>query len=327
MFHSLNLLLLLLLLSDAGNFILAIQTLRVSGLSASADQYTSAIVTSRSPYNGSQATSSASTFTNVPTPLPYSLDSYDPGGLQNWQDLESGNCAVQDQFCSYEGFNKISGNASISVFADQCLLWDAYCVGNRTLAIESFLNTTEGGILNNRCFSNFDSGNAGIAIPEVSVGENAASGSEQLVMEDAGNSSDCKTYNLPERLSAWKKIKSWMRSPGCVSAEDEWVKMGGIAYEKSSNTSSSCCEGCVVAAQNVDLYYWPQPNFNTSCLSTIGNTVHPFGFGATTAGSQPNLDIWWACTAKTPVTSTYTWAGVNAADVLATTQGCQWCTN
>lgn len=324
MLYILNLLLLLFLLSDAGHSLLARETLRVSGLSTLADQYTSAIVSSNSAYNESQAAYSTSTsghqsvsFTNVPTPLPYPLGSYDPGGLQNWQDLESGNCAVQDQFCSYEGFNEISGNASISAFADQCLLWDTSCVGNRTLAIEEFFNTTEGGILNNLCFSNFDSGNAGIALPEVP----AASEPGQLVLEDAANSSDCKNYNPPERLSAWKKIKSWMRSPGCVSAQEEWVKMGGIAYENSSN-ASSCCEACVVAAQNVDLYYWPQPDVNTSCLSTIGNTVHPLGFGATTAGldiTTAGLDIYWACTAKTPVTSTYTWAGINAADVLATT--------
>ena len=322
MFHFLTLLLLLSLLSDAGHSILARQTLRVSGLSASADQYTSAIVSSKLPYNGSQRLSSNSisdlqsiSFTNVPTPLPYPLDSYDPGGLQNWQDLESGNCAVQDQFCSYEGFNNISGNASISAFADQCLLWDASCVGNRTLAIEEFFNTTEGGILNNRCFSNFDSGSAGIALPEVSVGENTG----QPILEDAGNSSDCKTYNPPERVSAWKKIKSWMRSSGCVSAQDEWVKMGGIGIENSSNASSSYCGGCVVVAQNVDLYYWPEPDVNTSCLSIIGNSVHPFDFGATTASSPLNSDVYWACAAKTPVTSTITWAGSNTADVLATT--------
>ena len=337
MFYIFTLLLLLFLLSDTGHSILARQTLRDLGLSASADQYesTSAIVSSKSPYNRSHASSSTSTsdhqslsFTNVPTPLPYPFDSYDPGGLQNWQDLNSGSCAVDDEYCSYEGFNKTNGKASITAFANQCLLWDASCVGNGTLAIEEFFNTTKNGLLDNQCFSNFDSGNAGIAIPEVPevpAADNAATGTEQPVILDAGNSSDCKTYNPSERLSAWDKIKSWMRSPGCVSAQDGWVKMGGHMSGQTggqmggdpSNVSSSCCGYCVVGAQNVDLYYWPEPGINTSCLSIILNSVHPLDFGATTAGS-PLFETYWACTAKKPVTSADE-TGINAADTFTTT--------
>ena len=82
-------------------------------------------------------------------------------------------------------------------------------------------------------------------------------------MLDGVNSSNCKTYNPPERLSAWKKIKGWMRSPGCVSAYHEWVKMGGqlggnideTGYEDGSedpsNASSSCCEDCVVGLRKL----------------------------------------------------------------------------
>lgn len=83
MFRLLNLVLLLSLLSGAGHFVLARQTLRNS-----TDLNTSAIVSSKSPSNIFQATSSTSTsdhqsvgYANVPTPLPYPLEKANPWEL------------------------------------------------------------------------------------------------------------------------------------------------------------------------------------------------------------------------------------------------------
>ena len=217
-------------------------------------------------------------------------------------------CVLSDKYCWYEGFNKTSGNASVAAFNNQCLLWDASCAGNRTLALENFFNTDQVSLPDNRCFCNYDSGNEGIVIPVVPQ-------NGQLVAEDIGDSSDCKEYNPPERISAWKSIKSWMRSPGCVSAQKEWMKIDShnhdVDYGAPSNVTPSCCGGCVVGAENVDLYYWPEPDIDTSCLSIIGNSVNPFDLGATTASSETH----WACTAKTPAIST----DVNTADHYTTT--------
>ena len=43
------------------------------------------------------------------------------------------------------------------------------------------------------------------------------------------------------------------------------------------------CGVCGVGGPNVDVYYWPQPSANTSCLSIIGPTPSPPLAGATTA--------------------------------------------
>ena len=308
MSYLLAFVLLLSLLNDTGHPIFTRQALINFIPSSSADLDTSAVVTPMLPLDSFQASASTSpSFGNVPTPLPHPLDS-DPFGPKTWQDLNSGFCAVGDKYCSYDGFNKITGNASIAALANQCLLWDASCTGNRTLAMQEFFNAEDGSqnaLTNNRCFCNFDSGNSGITIPIVLPAKNAG-GAAQPVLMDSGDSSDCKNYNPPERISAWKNIKSWMRSPECVSAQDEWIDIGHSVFERpgeSFNITPSCCGGCVVGAENVDLYYWPEPEIDTSCLSIIGNSVNPFNLGATTLGSSPSLETHWACTAKTPVIS------------------------
>ena len=41
----------------------------------------------------------------------------------------------------------------------------------------------------------------------------------------------------------------------------------------------------------MDLYYWPEPNSDQSCLSIVGDSVRPLDYGATTEGST----TYWAC--------------------------------
>lgn len=319
MFHLLSLLLLLPLINNAGHSILALQHLGTSRPSASADFNTSLLLSSKLPSPRSRATLTTDTsdrqslsLNNVATPLPSPLDTTF-GGRQNWQDLNSGICLAHDEYCSYDGFKNISGDASVAPFANQCSLWDAACAGNRTLATEEFFHTTSGNLLGNLCFIGFDCGcEDGSEVVDANFGTSA----ENITHESM---SDCKKYNPPERLSLWKKMKSWMRSSGCVSAKDEWMNMGVSNHTNTGNPSSvsdSCCGGCIVGAQNVDLYYWPEPGTNTSCLSIIGNSVHPFNFGATTAGISPSLSTYWECTAKTPVVSITT--GIDNSAITTT---------
>ena len=56
------------------------------------------------------------------------------------------------------------------------------------------------------------------------------------------------------------------------------------------------CGPCVVGGPNVDVYYWPQPSVNTSCLSIIGPTPSPPLAGATTS----NGVTYWGSTETDP---------------------------
>ena len=65
---------------------------------------------------------------------------------------------------------------------------------------------------------------------------------------------------------------------------------------RSGASRPQSCGVCGVGGPNVDVYYWPQPNANTSCLSIIGPTPSPPLAGATTA----NGETYWGYTNKSP---------------------------
>lgn len=178
--------------------------------------------------------------------------------------------------------------------------------------MDEFFNGTVDDLYLNQCFELIDQG---VASPQSLMAVNNGT------RENLSPYGLCETYNPPERILAWKKIKSWMRTPECATARNVWANQEKIPNEYWTehtvfpNASSPCCRSCVVWANNVDLYYWPEPDIDTSCLSIIGNSVHPYNFGATTAGDS----TYWACAAKTTVTSTSTWTGSSLADVYTTT--------
>ena len=293
------------LLTNTCYCVLAHQALlrRVLEPSATAFLNISQLESSTRAYDNAPATQSVDTFGNtssslvsIPTPLPSPFQD-----SQNFLDVKSGICAIDDLYCSFKS-NVSNGNSSNEAFKDQCLLWNTSCSGNRTLAIEEFFNNTIEPLIGNQCFSQFDAGvqagDPGISIPFVG-------GSGPVQLENI-IPSDCKDYNPSERISEWQEIKSWMRSPSCVSAQSEWMEAGGKATPiNSTGVKESCCEGCVVGAQNVDLYYWPEPDVDTSCLSIVGSSVNPLTYGATTGALAGVLQTYWACSAKTPVTSFY----------------------
>ena len=303
----------LFLLKYAGHFVLAHEALsrRVLEPSATAFLNTSSAISSTQAYDSAPATQPVSTSVSprsssieVPTPLPSPFQSN-----QNYLDVKLGVCAIEDYYCSFNS-DTSNGNSSNEVFKDQCLLWENSCSGNKTVAIDEFFNNTKWLLIGNQCFSQFDAGvpagDPGLSIPYVVGG----SGPVQL---DDIVPSDCKDYNPSERISEWTDIKSWMRSPSCVSAQNEWMEADGKATSNiSSSVVPSCCEDCVVGAQNVDLYYWPDSDVDTSCLSIVGTAVNPLTYGATTGGLGGN-ETYWACSAKNPATSIYSSPGDIAA--------------
>ena len=134
--------------------------------------------------------------------------------------------------------------------ANDCSLWDGSCSGNRTAAITDFFETGQYALQMSPCFFN--------------------------------QTRDNQTLNCsPNVLKEAEKIKDWMRSPQCMASQ---TKYGNVIDEPT------CCGSCFLGAQNVDVYYWPEPDANTSCLSLVGNSVHPIDYGATTASS---VDYWW----------------------------------
>lgn len=217
--------------------------------------------------------------------------------LTNYENVKSGFCAIGDDFCSFENSDGTVTEAIATNFSDQCLLWDISCSGNRTMAIERFF---------------------GLAFSDqylVDRNKNLNIKDNDCFMQN-GYSSDCDAYNPAERLADFKKIKNWMRSPQCVSAASEWITLTGhpwgyvfdggmnesraefVADEVQGFNSSllpSCCGTCDLWAQTVDLYYWPEPDANSSCTSIIGESVRPPDYGATTSIEGISTDIYWAC--------------------------------
>lgn len=309
--------LLFLLIRHAGQVTLAHQTLlrRVPDLSVPAFLDSPTLRTSAQAYNSSQATSSAITFgipsqtsIGVPTPLPSPFQ----GGFidsKNYQDIISGHCAIVDNYCSFEGSRGIVSSSSTGLI-DQCLLWDTSCFGNRTSAIDKFFNTTYGLLQGNSCFSQFSSGvlpgDPDITVPAVDP-------ETGIFISNMVIPSDCKKYNPPERISEWQNMKTWMRSSECVSAQNEWMQRSGKDSPYPSDAPSevipSCCGGCNVGVDTVGIYYWPEPDVNTSCLDIVGTDMNAWAYGATTG---PMIDqgqengTYWACSLKTPKTSTFT---------------------
>ncbi len=313
--HFLSAVPVVVLVSDVGHSVLADRPLskRVLGLSALVLSNTSTSESSTQAFDSSQTTESVIKSSNplhslvgIPNPLPSPFQAGSTPDLQNYQDIQLGECAIEDNYCSFDGSNN-TRNLSIltKVFDDQCLLWNSSCSGNRTFAIDEFFNDTRGLLETNFCFSQFDQGvppgdQSLVDIPYIPAGGHMVEDSNIIP-------SDCEKYNPPERLSEWQGIKSWLRSPGCALAQNEWTKMGRTwTVEKPP-----CCGDCFIGAENVDLYYWPEPDVNTSCLSIIGTTVNPFGYGATTGSIHDLVEdyqtgTYWACPAKNPATSTLT---------------------
>lgn len=330
MVHLLNFLMLLSTISSrssaAAHFIYPRQMHSPSTSDPSSTTTSSTSTTSdiMQTYNGSHITSSPteispstsnvnSSVVSFPTPLiSNGFDGFGPyaeKNLKNYGNIKSGFCDLADNFCSFKDNNGTVIKASPRSMDDQCVLWDASCSGNKTLAMEKF----------------FD-----IAFPDRNdtYDDTSITGNDCFAQAQWIPQADCVTYNPPERLLEWQKIKDWMRSSQCVSAAEEWQNMtgrlwgfifeGGVnesysdwhSFYGSSIPGPSCCSFCNVYAENVDIYYWPEPDTNLSCLATIGGSVRPLDYGATkklvsSANGYDGLlhastETYWACNTTDP---------------------------
>ena len=159
--------------------------------------------------------------------------------------------------------------------SEECILWDNTCQGDKQKAANIFFNQTLEALLENECFTGTDSARA------VVVGLNEVL-DERPAEYDPGQCPGGTTGIPPATSSLWSTLKSWMREPACASSSIEY----GSAFREPSaqEVMYGCCGPCAIDGPNVDVYYWPSPEANTSCLSIIGTSVNPPTQGATTAG-------------------------------------------
>ncbi len=161
--------------------------------------------------------------------------------------------------------------------AEQCVLWNSSCKGDTNSAAQNFF-------------------------------DNMVMLDEKPCWKGSANVSlHCTEYEPAETLSAMSQIKDWMRGSECMSmlakfdgpTDTPTSSTAIISTSPSTASGETCCGLPIIEAQNVDIYYWPEPGANTACLSIIGNHVNPLYYDATT-GSGP---AYWGCTARNPKTS------------------------
>ena len=302
MLYLLNILLLFSLLKDESRVSVALQipSRQISRRSviAASDTYTApslARVYSRSSiYASGNLINNRTNTTTIPTatlstPIYSSATS---AGVYNsskgYAQIKSEKCSLKDVYCSSNGTTNID---------DPCVLWDPSCSGDRKSAIDTFFDSTFAqDLLSNACF--FAAGSL-----------------------NAANASKCDANNPPGRMAEFQKIKDWMRSKQCVSAaadytaqyapmdpsSQEAVAMDPNSYHIASDPDPTCCGVCQTDAKNVELFYWPEPDANTSCLSIIGDDIRPVDYGASTTswsvGTITSALTYWGC--KPQVVATY----------------------
>ena len=216
-------------------------------------------------------------------------------------------CDIKDNYCNN---SRISNTANVTDLDDLCVLWDPSCSSNGTLAANRFFNQTfQNDLFGNVCFT-------------------------QVNYTDSVGVSKCDEFNPPKRMFEFREMRNWMRSKQCVSAAANWAartpgdvnftyanakdwkisredpdtQMEAQMYPDSINYTSgvapSCCGVCNVYSQNVDIYYWPEPDTNTSCLSIIGGSIRPLDYGATKTEvslntTETSTATYWGCNPRT----------------------------
>ena len=154
-----------------------------------------------------------------------------------------------------------------------CPLWDDTCKGDHTEALLTFFNHTIVNLFADDCFIDDGHGNGG-----------------------GGDLFDpkCTLSDVPASSSSIRsRVKSYMRQPACSIAGQQAASM--YSYLAGD---ASCCSACEVGGINVDVFYWPSPDADTSCLKIIGDSVRPPLEGATTScppgpTTTSNCNTYW----------------------------------
>ena len=128
-----------------------------------------------------------------------------------------------------------------------------------------------------------------------------------------------KDLEVPKvSISAAANLLSFAHSPKCIS---------DFSYQVERDTIP-CCTNCTFSPTVADVYYWPDPDLNDSCLDIIGHTVHPLDYGASTASALSNnmegsimtvMATYWGC--RAPVSFSLDLGGTYQTTALLATIG------
>lgn len=175
----------------------------------------------------------------------------------NWIDVDDAS-----DTCIDDGPTCFANGTLVSELRDECMLWDDTCSGNKTQAINQFYGKTRRALLQNHCFIDMDCG-------------------KEIVSQLAG-------------------VKSWMRSPQCQSSSKEFhgtLPKPEPVFSTMSAHDTCCDSTCMLMSSDVNIFYWPELNVDTSCLSIVGNSVSPIDHGATTDSLK---NTYWGCLIPDP---------------------------
>lgn len=170
-----------------------------------------------------------------------------------------------------------------------CVLWNSSCTGNIHSARNAFFaDHIADTLISNQCF---------VAQPSDPSQPNPLEG--------------CHKIEPAQRLLRFRQAKNWMRSPQCPSDAAVWSSIHpGLAansgfFPHRDPGAGSCCAKCDISVKDVDIYYWPEADVNTSCLDIIGNGSNPIDYGATTtsqeyvyigrSSSSVAYETYWGC--------------------------------
>ena len=115
-------------------------------------------------------------------------------------------------------------------------------------------------------------------------------------------------------MSAFREAKNWMRSPECCDLEHSLFPclLRGPEYRQQKILNMTCCGRCDVTVDKVEVYYWREPNADTSCESIVGSEVKRADYGATT---DDYGEPYWGCSSRV---SQYTWYGIDGMTTRTT---------
>ena len=173
-----------------------------------------------------------------------------------------------------------------------CVLWNSSCVGNKHDARDDFFtNNTADTLRDNECFQN-----------------------QPTDPSEPNRLAGCDKIESPERLLRFGQAKNWMRSPQCLNNATKWLTsqpvLAGLAtlLPHGDHGAPYCCAKCDISVGNVDIYYWPELDVDTSCLNIIGNNSRDLDHGATTtsqeyayvgrSSSTISYYTYWGCTGQ-----------------------------
>ena len=193
-------------------------------------------------------------------------------------DCPSGGCDVPvhfaaSQFITVPPPSSRSNYTLSSQLKEECVLWDDSCSGNKTEAAIQFFKKQNG------------------------TNEYLLSGQDRCFRQGSSNS-NCSSAVLSE----YARIRDWLRSPQCTSILSSLSPTSSIAttmvvpLAMTQTPVGSCCgEDISFSLGNVDVFFWPDPDADTTCLNVVGTDVLPLHYGATT---DHDHHVYWGCTTQ-----------------------------